>query len=152
MRRGTVVALLAGLLSATLAVAQPAGLPQAIRDYWSWTRLNADVITTNVTGAHPQPKDVYINLATSAFIGAGGRTITPFPNGTIVVKERRNAGTMMVDRVYMMEKIAGAWTYRFFDRQPDGTFVGQDLGTENFCRNCHRNAETDFVFIQYERR
>src|SRR5687768_1940983 len=116
MRRVTAFALPAVCL-ATFALAQPAGLPDSIRDYWSWIRLNLQVITANETGAHPQPKDVYINLDTSDFIGAGGMTITPFPNGTIVVKERFDPETLMVDRLYMMEKTGGAWTYRFFDRQ-----------------------------------
>lgn len=151
MRRVTAFALLAACL-ASFALAQPAGLPDSIRDYWSWTRLNLQVITANETGAHPQPKDVYINLDTSEFIGASGMTITPFPSGTIVVKERFDPETLMVDRLYMMEKVDGAWIYRFFDRQPDGTFAGQDLGADNFCRACHQNAPTDYVFVEYQRR
>ncbi len=152
MIRASALALPLGLLAVAIAVAQPAGLPDSIRDYWSWTRMNLQVITANETGAHPQPKDVYINLMTSDFVGASGMTITPFPNGTIVIKERTDPDTLMVDRLYMMEKIDGAWTYSFFDRQVDGTFAGQHLGTDNFCRACHQNAATDNVFVEYQRR
>ena len=73
--------------------------------------------TDNPTGAHPQPKDVYV-----------------------------------VDRLYMMEKTAGVSTHRVFDRQADGAFASRSYGTENFCRDCHRAAPTDFVFVQFERR
>ena len=46
MRRVTAFALPAACF-ATFALAQPAGLPDSIRDYWSWTRLNLQVITAN---------------------------------------------------------------------------------------------------------
>ena len=142
----------AALLAAPLALAQPAGIPDRIGDYWSWTRLNIGRYTDNPTGAHPQPKDVYVNRDPAELVGPGGAPIVPFADGTIIVKERNDPGRLLVDRLYMMEKTAGAWTYRVFDRQADGAFASRSYGTENFCRDCHRAAPTDFVFVQFERR
>ena len=139
-------------VAATLAIAQPAGLPGSIDDYWSWTRLNINRFTDNTTGAHPQPKDVYINLDPINFLAADGTMIVPFPDGTIVIKERNDPEELLVDRLYMMEKIGEAWNYGFYDRRGDGTFVGQDFGTNNLCSDCHEAAVTDFVFTQFQRR
>ncbi len=142
----------AALVAVPLALAQPAGVPATISDYWSWTRLNIDRSTDNPTGAHPQSKDIYINLDPAEIIGAGGQPNVPYPDGTIVVKERNDGRRLLVDRLYMMEKAGGEWVYRVFDRQADGSFRGQDYGTRNFCRDCHAAAPTDFVFVQFERR
>lgn len=153
MRRSVGLAALAGIVSATVAFAQPAGVPDRIADYWDWTRLNIDRFTENSTGAHPQPKDVYINLDPSELLGADGVIVTPLPDGTIVVKERNNADALLVDRLYLMEKIDGAWVYSFFDRRGDGSFTGQSFGpAPNLCSDCHQAAPTDFVFVQFERR
>ena len=146
-------AFLSGIIAASIAMAQPAGVPQSIADYWDWTRLNIGRFTDNTTGAHPQPKDVYINLLPADFTDAAGATITPFPEGTIIIKERNDSNRLLVDRLYMMEKTAGGWSYSFFDRQADGSFAGQSFGLgPNVCSGCHQGAPTDFVFVQYETR
>lgn len=144
---------LAAAVFAPLAMAQPAGVPGAIADYWEWTRLNIDRVNENPSGAHPQPKDIYVNLAVADLIGADGAPITPFPEGTIIVKERNDANRLLVDRLYTMEKTDGDWIYAFYDRQADGSFVGQSFGAApNLCAGCHEAADTDFVFTQFERR
>ncbi len=52
-----------------------------------------------------------------------------------------------------MEKREGRWHYSFHDRQADGSFSSQVLGTDNFCHGCHTGAQaTDYVFTRYERR
>lgn len=143
----------AAILLAPIAMAQPAGVPGEIADYWSWTRLNIDRFTENTTGAHPQPKDVYINLDPTEFVGPDGVAATPFPNGTIVIKERNDAAQLLVDRLYMMEKVDGNWIYSFFDRQADGSFSSRSFGAApNLCSDCHQAAPTDFVFVQFEHR
>ena len=153
MKTPAIVAGLAGIAAVSIAFAQPAGVPAAIADYWSWTRLNIDRYTDNPTGAHPQPKDVYINLDPADFVGADGVAMVPFPEGTIIVKERTDADALLVDRLYVMEKTDNAWLYSFYDRQADGTFTGRDFGAApNLCSDCHQAAPTDFVFVQYERR
>ena len=141
------------IVAVPLAVAQPAGVPSAIADYWSWTRFNIDRFTDNTTGAHPQPKDGYINLDPGDFVGPDGVATVPFPEGTIVVKERNDADELLVDRLYLMQKLDGAWLYSFYNRQADGSFTGRDFGAApNLCSDCHQAAPTDFVFVQYEHR
>jgi hypothetical protein len=148
--------LLAATLALTLvtgvALALSPGLPDTLDDYWSWTRLNVDRVLENPSGAHPQPKDVYISLEGDALLD-GDALRLPFPDGTLVVKERGDPDTLVVDRIYLMERVDGRWLYSFYDRQADGGFSGQQLGADNFCSGCHAGAaETDFVFTEYQRR
>jgi hypothetical protein len=144
------VVLLASL--APLAVALAAGLPASIDAYQNWTRLNTDRVTANPTGAHPASKDVYVNLDVDTLLD-GGEYVLPFPDGTVLVKERNDVSRLLVDRIYTMEKLGSRWEYAFFDRQPDGDFSATLLGSENFCHSCHTRAEeTDFVFTPFERR
>ena len=139
------------LLGSAVAIAP--GLPEAIDGYLTWTRLNADPVLENPSGAHPQPKDVYINLETDDLLVDGDAYALPFPDGTLLIKERNDPDALLVDRVYLMAKRGGAWSYSFYDRQSDGSFAGQELGTENFCSACHQGAAaTDFVFTRYQRR
>ena len=153
MKSVVMLALGAAVIATTVSLAQPAGLPGSITDYWGWTRLNINRYTDNPSGAHPQPKDVYINLNPTDFLAADGTTKLPFPDATVVIKERNDPEELLVDRLYMMEKIDGVWNYSFYDRQDRGTFVGRELGTANFCANCHQGAEeNDFVFTQFQTR
>ena len=153
MKSAAFLALGATVIATTVSLAQPSGLPDSLGEYWSWMRLNIDRYTDNPSGAHPQPKDVYINLDAADILAGDGTTNYPFPDGTIVVKERNDPDRLVVDRVYMMEKTDGAWNYSVYDREGDSAFSGRDFGTENFCRDCHLGAEdTDFVFVQYETR
>jgi hypothetical protein len=153
MRKALFISAAAALVAIPLALAQPAGVPAAVANYWSWTRLNIDRFTDNTTGAHPQPKDVYINLEPADFLGPDGVAATPFPEGTVIVKERNDPDELLVDRLYVMEKADGTWLYSFYDRQADGAFVGQGFGAApNLCSNCHQAAPTDYVFVQYQRR
>lgn len=139
------------LMGGALVLAQ--GVPAALDGYMTWLRLNADTVTENPSGAHPQPKNVYVNLEPSELLAPDGSFVAPFPDGTIVVKERLDPEALWVDRIYVMEKVEGAWSYGFYDRTADGTFAGQDLGTDNFCSGCHQGASgTDFVFTTYDRR
>ncbi len=138
------------IVASSIAIAQPAGVPDTIADYWDWTRLNIDRFTENSTGAHPQPKDVYVNLDVADILAAANGV---FPEGTVVVKERNDPDALLVDRLYAMEKVDGSWIYSFYDRQSDGSFAGQSFGAaSNLCSNCHQAAPTDFVFVQLERR
>ncbi len=141
------------LLLFGFALAIAPGLPEALDNYYSWTRLNADKVLDNPSGAHPQPKDVYVNLDTDTLLEDGNNFALPFPDGTLVIKERNDAEQLLVDRIYLMEKRDGVWHYSFFDRQPDGSFSGREMGSENFCSNCHQGAaDTDFVFTRYQLR
>lgn len=147
------LATLLTLLLTCGALALAPGLPDAIDNYWSWTRLNLERVLDNPSGAHPQPKDVYVSLAGSDLLDAAGTLRLPFPDGTRIVKERSDPEALQVDRIYLMEKIDGSWSYSFFDRQPDGSFSGQQLGSDNFCSGCHLGAsDSDYVFTPYQRR
>jgi hypothetical protein len=153
MKSLVILTLGAIMIATTVSLAQPTGLPGSMADYWSWIRLNINRYTDNPTGAHPQPKDVYINRDPADFLAADGSTILPFADGTVVIKERNDPDTLSVDRLYMMEKINGAWNYSFYDRQSGEAFSGKELGTANFCANCHQDAEQDdFVFTQFQTR
>ncbi len=153
MKLVTVLTLGAAVLATSVAVAQPTGLPGSINDYWSWARLNIDRFADNFSGAHPQPKDVYINLDPADFVNDDGTMKLPFPDGTVVIKERNDADELLVDRLYVMEKASGIWSYSFFDRQSTTAFGGQELGIENFCSSCHQQAaDDDFVFTRFETR
>ena len=137
---------------ASLAIALATGLPTSIDAYQNWTRLNTDRVTTNPTGAHPPSKDVYVNLDIDTLLDDGA-LVLPFPDGTVLVKERNDVSRLLVDRIYTMEKMGSRWEYGIFDRQPDGDFSATLLGSDNFCHSCHTRAEeTDFVFTPFERR
>lgn len=140
------------LLCCGVALALAPGLPDAIDGYWNWTRLNIDRVLENPSGAHPQPKDVYISLAGSELLDESGELRLPYPDGTRIVKERSDPEALLVDRIYLMEKSGGTWLYSFYDRQADGGFSGQQLGSDNFCSGCHVGADGDFVYTPYERR
>lgn len=153
MKSVVMLALGLAVIATTVSVAQPTGLPDSITDYWGWTRLNINRFDDNPSGAHPQPKDVYINLSPADFLAADGTTRLPFPDGTVVVKERNDPKELLVDRLYVMERIDGAWNYSFYDRESGSTFGGRELGTDNFCANCHQGAEEDdYVFTRFQRR
>ena len=154
MRRPTPLAFaaLALTLVAGVALALAPGLPDTLDGYWTWTRLNVDRVLENPSGAHPQPKDVYLSLSSAERLD-GDALRLPFPDGTRVVKERGDPDELLVDRIYLMEKVDGRWLYSFYDRQADGGFGGQELGADNFCSGCHAGAsDTDFVFTEYQRR
>lgn len=140
------------LLASGAALALPPGLPEALDDYPTWLRINIDKVLENPSGAHPQPKDVYVSLGADELLGGDGDYRLPFPEGTRFVKERFDPGALQVDRVYLMTKRDGAWVYAFYDRTPEGAFSGQELGTENFCASCHAGADSDFVFTRFARR
>jgi hypothetical protein len=140
-------------LVASIALAVAPGLPANLEGYQNWIRLNIDRVTEDPSGAHPPSKDVYINLAPEDFLAQNGSFDLPFPEGTLVIKERNDTTRLLVDRIYVMEKVEGAWEYSFFDREDDGSFTAQMLGADNFCRECHAGAkDTDYVFTSYQTR
>lgn len=151
--RFILVAVLACTTVLGVAVALAPGLPVSITDYPNWTRLNIDRVTANPTGAHPQSKDVYVNLDVDVLLDDGGGYALPFPDGTVLVKERNDIVRLLADRLYVMEKQGARWEYAFYDRQADGSFGASELGADNFCHGCHTGARaTDFVFTPFERR
>ena len=143
------LASLVTLLSLVFAIAP--GVPEALEEYQNWTRFNIDRITENPTGAHPQSKDVYINVDPSASINEEGRLSEALADGTIIVKERNDTEQLFVDRLYIMEKVNGVWDYSFFDRQQDGSFAKQTPLSDTFCMACHQGAaQHDFVYTVFE--
>ncbi len=143
------------LMVTGLAFAVTPGLPEVLDDYYSWTRLNINKVIDNPSGVHPPAKDIYVNLdhMTLSLLAREGGGWNPFPDGALVLKERNDPESRMVDRLYLMEKRDGVWHYSLYDRQPDGGFAGQDLGTENMCSGCHAGAaDNDFVFNLYQSR
>lgn len=152
MRKATNVLLVLMLAGLALRVALAAALPTNLDGYWNWTRLNADKLLTNSAGVHPNPKDVYVNIKADQLVDDAGK-FKPFPDGTIVVKERFDPPIMAVGRVYFMEKVKGEWTWGFYDRQQDGSYKGGKLENAGICINCHTNAKaTEWVFTPYQKR
>lgn len=152
MKRMAVLVTLTALLVGMVLASAP-GLPEALAGYQNWTRLNIDRVTENPTGAHPQSKDIYVNLEIDALVFDDGSFQLPFADETFIIKERNDIARLLADRLYVMEKREGQWQYSFYDRQADGSFSAQVLGTDNFCHDCHTGAEaTDYVFTRYRQR
>lgn len=128
-------------------------------DYQSWTKVNSQTITGDVTGflgaAHERAKgfrEIYVN-------GTGkpvefGEALYPYPEGTIIVKESYadNKGskgelsnlTVMVKRESGYSSDYGDW--EFIMAEPDGTITRQ--GRLSMCIQCHaKGQDKDFTFI-----
>lgn len=141
------------LLVLALSGVALAALPAPVEGYWNWTRLNVNKILDNATGAHPNPKDVYANLKPEQLADASGKPKLPYPDGTVIVKERFDPQIMAVGRVYYMQKTRGAWSWGVLDRQSNGSYTGGRLGNPALCVNCHTDAKaTDWSFTTYQKR
>jgi hypothetical protein len=138
------------ILLVGLVFALTPGLPQGLDGYPNWVRFNLNRVTDNPTGVHPQSKDIYISTDPSEYMNSEGRLSSALPDGTIIVKERNDVEQLLVDRVYVMEKVAGEWAYSFYDRQADSSFTEQTPPSDTFCMSCHQGAaEHDFVYTEF---
>lgn len=128
-------------------------------DYSSWTKVNSETITGDITGvlglAHERSKgfrEIYVNR-----IGLPvelGKSAYPFPVGSIIVKEayKNKSGskgamdnlTIMVKRESEYSSEHGDW--EFIMAKPDGTIKKQ--GRMSLCINCHARSENkDYTFF-----
>ena len=132
---------------------------QEFSGYTSWTKVNAEPITTDSTGslglAHEGTKgirEVYVNnLGKDVSTGAADY---PYPEGSVIVKEAFKADssgakgalssiTVMVKREMGYDAENGDWEY--VNVRPDLRVRAQ--GRIGMCINCHGAAVLDdFVF------
>jgi hypothetical protein len=153
---GTVLCL---MLVASLSFAQEKTAVSDYSDYQSWTKINAQTITGDVTGllgrAHQAAKgfrEVYVNKTGEDV--AMGRKPYPFPAGTIIVKESykpKGGGkgklasvTVMVKREPGYDASNGDWEY--INTSAELKVKGQ--GKISSCIVCHAAAENDFIFTE----
>ena len=126
----------------------------------SWTKINAETITGDTTGAlgtaHEGNKgfrEVYVNKVGEAV--ALGKVSYPFPEGSMVVKEsyKDSSGkkgdlsnlTIMVKREMGYDPDNGDWEYIMTNPARDV----QAQGALGMCINCHKAAaDSDYIFTK----
>ena len=122
----------------------PPGLPQELRGYEGWTKLNDAPIPPRDADPHDGTKDVYA----SSLAGADGS----YPDGTIIVKEARRDDVVRL--IAAMEKRHGGnpehndWVMVEWVRDAaDEPF--RELARGDVCTSCHVQAKaTDYVFTR----
>ena len=126
-----------------------------IEGYLGWTRLPEPPIADlrNLGGAHAGAKRIFASPARAALV-AGGSQRFPYPRGTVVVKEGRFDGDVIL--VAIMQKVrandaaTGGWRYVEYNRASAGEPFAQLNFPESGCAGCHINAnsrqKTDWVF------
>ena len=131
----------------------------AFKGYTSWTKVNSETITGDVTGvlgaAHERSKgfrEIFVNeIGQSVEFGTSDY---PFPEGSIIVKEsyKNKSGskgamdnlTIMVKRESGYSSEYGDWEYIM--AKPDGTITKQ--GRLSMCIGCHsKSQDKDYTFI-----
>lgn len=152
--------MLAGsLMAVTLAGAQGAGLglPGGIADYFTWERANPQKDLER--SAHPLVKDIYIDEITAETVAETAASSSfPYAEGSTLIKERMDPGTLAVTTLYTMRKTAGFdpdngnWQYGVFEREDTGAFGGGWMSAADTegCAACHAGAaDTDYTFLSY---
>ncbi len=150
-----VLFLTAVLTALTAVAAQRAIADDSVDGYFSWTRLNPQ--RNFIQSAHDTPKDVYVND-----VGAENAVTRsfPFPEGSVLVKEIMDEDMMTVAMLPSMRKVAGFdpdngdWQYAMFQRQDDGSYMGEWLAADHdmhmMCVSCHTGAAAnDYAFLNY---
>ena len=131
------------------------GVPEAVHEYKTWLKMNADTIPFEEGDAHQGSKEIYVNMALSDLV-ADGEQQFPFPDGTIIVKEGIAPDTDYIGFIAIMTKTAGAvpdhndWVFEKYSRDSaddDFTLLGQGPPNGEGCVGCHVNAaDTDYAF------
>ncbi len=136
-----------------VTVLAQSGLPEEVSGYLQWSRANPQ--KSFEESAHPVAKDIYYNET-------AGPTILsqnfPYPEGSILVKERTDPESLMVTTLYAMRKAPGFdpdngdWQYGVFEQMDDGSFGNGWFTAENqaMCVGCHSDAaDKDYTFLSY---
>jgi plastocyanin len=142
-----------------LAAGAPAGLPEAVAPFQGWTRMNA-VPLTDPSNPRAGPKNTFINLDAGVLrnlIASGARTRTPFPAGTVIVRETLDVDAGFVRVLFIMERDAAqtrtrGWKFSGLSRTA-ATQAFQPIAIADpvaRCLNCHlQMGATDFVFTPF---
>jgi hypothetical protein len=137
---------------AEAAAREPApGLPEAIRGYRTWNRVNAKPIPPKPSDPHLGDKQVYVNVPRRLVAGLDGPG-DRLPAGTTVVKTAVRPDADFVGLVAVMRKVAGAdplhndWEFAEYTRQSvDEPF--EIIARDAVCWTCHQGAVgTDYLF------
>jgi len=131
------------------------GLPNDIRGYEKWLKLNAKPIPPRSSDPHNGTKNVYVNQARGA-IALDGEQIFPYPDGSIVVKEALRPGRDFIGLIAIIRKSKGSdpehsdWTFIEYVRSgKDEAF--REIASGAICWGCHQDAiATDYVFTKLE--
>lgn len=149
LRRFLIIAILfiASLIPLLQAVSKniSLGLPDDIKDYAKWTRVNKKILKPNPATGHPGYKDVFINKS----------FLIPFEEGAIIVKEsrgerRRNnkISELTVMRKTNGNKDTGNWDFTMYKKE-GMTFSQVTIDQKTACFLCHQGASSsDFVFTK----
>lgn len=147
------------LLGAVLALAAPAGVPEAIAPYQTWTKMNA-IPLSDPSNPRAGPKNTFINLGADALrsvLGSGARVRTPFPARTTIVRESLDVDAGFVRVLFVMEKDPAqtgtrGWKFSAFSRTAaDQAFQPMAIADPvTRCLNCHlQMGPSDFVFTPF---
>ncbi len=147
------------LAGAVLALAAPAGVPEAIAPYQTWTKLNA-VPLTDPSNPRAGPKNTFANLSPAVLgtvVGPGARARAPFPAGTIIVRESLDVDSGFVRVLFVMERDPAAtrtrgWKFSAFNRATaDTAFQPTPIADPvTRCLDCHlQMGASDLVFTPF---
>ena len=136
----------------------PAGLPEDIKDYKKWTRLNKKIISPRNADPHRGFKREYTNRLPNELADSSKNLIFPFPEGTIVVKEvratsKKNSKIVLISimRKLSGNKNTGGWDFIEYTRSSsDNSFIPLQFPKES-CYACHKGAsDSDSVWTKFD--
>ncbi len=105
-------------------------------DYLSWDRPAGAADTISSKGPHGDEVDLYINDVVAA-TGAGA---SAWPEGSVVVKEARAGGSLVV--IAAMWKRDGAWLWAEYE--PDGRVIIEGEAAPA-CAGCHASGQDSVI-------
>lgn len=157
------VARLGLVISVWLAACASDPFPTALQDYGSSDEcvvLNLEPIPPDHEVPHPGFKTIYACHETpEIFFEDGQWAGTPYPDGTLIIKEScmdGACGQIEDDFVFLVataEKISGSWQWHEYTRNFDYEELLEVPFPESACISCHEDvAAADYMFTGYEAR
>lgn len=134
------------------------GLPEEIKDYKNWLKMNKNPIPPDTSAPHTPSngiKNVFVNQ-TKVILLKSEQQLFPYPDKTIIVKEALNKDKNYVELIAIMKKIKGKdsehndWEFTEYNRSS----ADEDFKLafkDGICWNCHSGAkEKDYSFTTIE--
>lgn len=134
------------------------GLPEEIRNYRSWLKVNKNALVPNPSTGHPGYKDVYINKLKEEILDSEENYLLPFEEEIVIVKESRKKQTRSkrsIQELTTMRKTninqeTGNWEFKMFTKM-GRSFREVEINPITNCFSCHQRAQnTDFVFTKFD--
>lgn len=146
------------LLGSLVSNALSPDLPEDIKDYKKWTRLNKKIIKPRVSDAHEGFKKVYANLEKEDLIDSNNNLTFPYPEGTLIVKEVKETRKpkskivlISIMRKQSGNETTGGWDFEEFSSS-DGKSFSKVLSPKESCYACHEGAsDSDSVWTKFDR-